>query len=85
MRPCCQEERTHFPVGERFRIALCNVTGSCVFATCNEARGVSPDRVAQIAEGGIDGRDLGFLGEPRDDVLVLNLALDQQFGAASAR
>jgi K+-transporting ATPase ATPase C chain len=49
------------------------------------ARGVSPERVAQIVDANIEGRDLAFLGEPRVNVLVLNLALDQQFGATSSR
>jgi K+-transporting ATPase ATPase C chain len=47
------------------------------------ARGVSADRVRQIVESGIEGRDLGFLGQPRVNVLSLNLALDRQFGAPS--
>lgn len=46
------------------------------------ARGVLPGRVRQIVESNIDGRDLGFLGERRINVLLLNLALDRQLGRA---
>ena len=44
------------------------------------ARGVAPDRVRTIVETRIEGRDLGLLGEPRVNVLLLNLALDRQLG-----
>jgi K+-transporting ATPase ATPase C chain len=45
------------------------------------ARGVTPERVATVVEESIEGRDLGVLGEPRVNVLALNLALDARFGA----
>lgn len=43
----------------------------------SQARGLSVEQVKQIVEKNIEGRQLGFLGEPRINVLQLNLALDQ--------
>lgn len=43
------------------------------------ARGVPVDRVADVVAEHTHGRDLGFLGEPRVDVLELNLDLDNRF------
>lgn len=45
------------------------------------ARGVSLDRVLAMVEEYAEARDLGVLGEPRVNVLDLNLALDRRFGA----
>jgi K+-transporting ATPase ATPase C chain len=44
-----------------------------------KARGVSADQVKQLIPQFTDRADLGFLGEPRVNVLMLNLALDQKF------
>ncbi len=44
-----------------------------------KARGVSTDQVSQLVAQMTEGPDLGMLGEPRVNVLKLNLALDEQF------
>lgn len=44
------------------------------------ARGVAAARVESVIQDQSEGRELGFLGEPLVNVLLLNLALDRQFG-----
>lgn len=43
------------------------------------ARGVSEPHIAELVERYTDGRQLGLLGEPRVNVLALNLALDRAY------
>ena len=40
----------------------------------------SVERIQRVVESQVEGRDLGLLGEARVNVLLLNLALDRQFG-----
>ncbi len=44
-----------------------------------KARGVSVARVLEAIRANAKGRTLGFLGEPRVNVLALNLELDRRF------
>lgn len=45
-----------------------------------KARSIAPDRVKAVVDANIEGRTFGILGEPRVNVLLVNLALDRQFG-----
>lgn len=43
------------------------------------ARHIPVEQLQSLITARTEGRDLGFLGEPRVNVLLLNLALDEQF------
>ena len=44
-----------------------------------QARGTTPDKVEALISSLTENRDLGFLGEPRINVLALNQALDHSY------
>ena len=48
-----------------------------------KARGISADQVQQAVRAHEYGRDLGFMGEPRVNVLELNIDLDRVYPVKS--
>ena len=49
-----------------------------------KGRNTSPDKVEAIINAAVEGRTLGFIGEPRVNVLLVNLELDKQLGGRPA-
>ena len=48
-----------------------------------KTRHVTTDQIRQVVQENQRGRDLGFFGEPRVNVLQLNLELDRKYPVAS--
>ena len=50
-----------------------------------KARGVPPEQLRRLVKSLAEPRTFGVLGEPRVNVLALNLALDRQYGRPALR
>lgn len=54
-------------------------------ARVGKARGVRPDQIKPLVAEFTSRPDLGFLGEPRVNILKLNVALDRRFPASKSQ
>ncbi len=68
--------RRRDPLGQRAGPAHLRGQRALQLPRVARERGKSPDEVRQLMDKYTEGRDLGVFGEPRVNILLLNLALD---------